>query len=182
MKRLVMIMVMALLLALAACGGAETADGGASAATCPTPGEDTLLYTDEDLGYCVLYPSTHQVMETSESDTAFVVDSLLDVSNPRVYVNVTDAAGQDTESAAAAALAAFGLPDMSSPSNIILSGADAVVLDNLPGQDINRRVIIVHEGRLYDLMFTPIGPDYGELGVQTETVYRTFVDSFTFLP
>ncbi len=183
MKKVITLFVFALALVLVACnaGGSNDPMGGDEAA-CPTPGDDTQLYTDETHGYCVLYPAMHQPIDVNEAETVFVVGDLMDVSNPRISINVTDAAGQDTEAAAGQILSVFGLSDMSTQSNVIMSGVDAIVLDNMPGQDINRRVIVVYNGRLYDLTFSPVGADYGDLTQQTEQVYRTVVDSFTFLP
>ena len=36
-----------------------------------------------------------------------------------------------------------------------VDGGPAAVVDGLPGQDINRRLVVVYDGRLYSLMFTP---------------------------
>lgn len=183
MKRLVIVMILllAMLMTVVACATSAVAPSVTEGA-CPTPGEGTLLYTNDAQGYCVLYPATHQSFETDEGSTSFAVDSLLDVSNPRVYIQVSDAAGQDTTAAAGQIEADFAMPDMSTRGNVTIGGEEAALLDNLPGQDINRRVILVHNGRLYDLMFTPIGADYGDLAQQTEQVYEMVVDSFTFLP
>jgi hypothetical protein len=42
------------------------------------------------------------------------------------------------------------------------------VLDNMPGQDTNRQVVIVHNDRLYKLNFVPVGEDYGDAYRQME--------------
>lgn len=182
MKRVLYLLVAALLLvAVTSCTGAngETAAGEDP---CPTAGAGTLLYRDDARGYCLLYPDTHQTFDATESETVFAVGDVGNTTEPRVSINVTDAAGLDTDTAAAQTLAAFGLPDTNAPSAIMLDGTDAMVLDNMPGQDINRRVIVVHDGRLYDFMFAPIGADYGELAQRTEDVYRTVIETFRFLP
>jgi hypothetical protein len=184
-------------LSLVACGGtSETtttaypaaADSaaypapGGSAEGCGAPGDGQVLYTNESHGYCLFVPDTHQTFEPTDTATVFAVGSVQDVSIPRVAVNVTDAAGEDTLAAADRIEMEFGMPDMTTRSNVLLNGEEAVVLDNLPGQDTNRRVIIVHNGRLYDLMFSPVGEDYGELAQRTDQVYQSVVDSFRFLP
>ena len=169
-----------LLIVLSACSSGGTATQ--SGAECPTPGEGTLLFTIESQGYCLLYPSTHTPVENSASQTSFVVGDLMNHTDPRFSVTVTDAAGASTSEAAAAVLADYGLPEMSTEESVTLGGEEAIMLDNMPGQDINRRVIVVHNDRIYDLMFTPVGPDYGETGQQTEAVYQQVIDSFTFLP
>ncbi len=67
-------------------------------------------------------------------------------------------------------------------SVISVGGEDAVVLDGLPGQDINRQVVVVHGDRLYHLTFVPASADYGDLYAQMETLYSTAIDSLAFVP
>jgi hypothetical protein len=180
MKRHLMIagMIVIWVTALAACNPNEPE----ASTSCPTPQSGTTLLTYEAQGYCLLYPETHQPVEVSEAETVFVVGDLMNVSEPRVSVNVTDAAGESTTDAAGRILAVFGLPDSNPPGAVTMGGMEAVVLDNMPGQDINRRVIMVHNDRLYDLTFLPIGPDYGDVGQRTEELYQLVIDSFTFTP
>lgn len=175
---LLIILGMLLILVLTACA----AQGAEEAGRCPTPTEDTLLFTHEEQGYCVLYPQSHQPIEAGPEETVFAVGSLMDVSNPRIFIKVTDAAGQDTATAADQIERDFGNPGISGRSTATLGGEEAVVLDDLMGQDINRRLVVVHNGRLYDLTFVPVGADYGELADRTEQVYQLMLDSFTFLP
>lgn len=183
MKRTLFMIVatLAVVLALGACSP-TTDQANQAGGECPTPGADTLLYTMEPQGYCLLYPATHQPIASSETGTDFVVGDLMNVTEPRFSVSVSEAGGLDTATAAAQIEADFGLPDMTTRSYVVLDGQEAVVLDNMPGQDINRRVIVVHNGRLYDLMFAPVGADYGDLATRTESVYQTVVESFTFMP
>ena len=62
-----------------------------------------------------------------------------------------------------------------------LDGRRAVVLDNLPGQEISRRVFIVSDDRLYVLTFTPATPDSGQAYTRMETLYQTVIDSWRFV-
>ncbi|MFO7662178.1 MAG: hypothetical protein R6X18_06240 [Chloroflexota bacterium] len=178
-RQLLLVMAIGIgLLALVACNPGEGESNGGN--TCPTPQEGTLLFTYADQGYCLLYPSTHVPVDLGGTETVFVVGDIMNHTDPRVTVNVTDAAGVSTEDAAARILADFGLPDTNPPTSATLGGREALVLDNMPGQDINRRVVAVHNGRVYDLTFLPIGPDYGEIGEQTEEFYNLVLNSFTF--
>lgn len=181
MKRILLVLLIVVATALSACstGGEETAGSGDG---CPEATEGTMLYTQESQGYCVLVPDTYQPFDSGDGNTTFVVGDLLNVSDPRLSITVTDAAGMSTEDAAARILVAFSLPEMGETLTATLDGEEAVVIDNLPGQDINRRVVVVHDGRMYDLMFSPIGPDYGEVGERTEELYQLVTESFTFLP
>ena len=64
---------------------------------------------------------------------------------------------------------------------IDLGGEMATVLDNLPEQDINRRVIALHENRVIDIMIARIGLEYGDVGEQAEVLYTTITESFRFI-
>lgn len=158
----------------------ETPPGDADAPVCATPGDDTRLLEDAAAGYCFLYPATHTVMQTDGESVVLVVDSLLNVSDPRLDVRVTptDQTLAQVADQVAADFAGFEL----ARRDVEIDGEPAVVLDGVPGQDLNRRLLVVHAGRLYDLTFIPVGVDYGELSDRTEALYQTVVESFRFLP
>ena len=50
------------------------------------------------------------------------------------------------------------------------------MLDNLPAQDLNRRVAFIQNGRLYSLFFTPVGG-----ATPLEPFFQGILDSFRFL-
>jgi hypothetical protein len=51
---------------------------------------------------------------------------------------------------------------------------DGMLLDNLPGQDLNRRVVFVGNGQVYTILFTPLTPE-------AEPFYTAVLDSLRFL-
>jgi len=57
---------------------------------------------------------------------------------------------------------------------------EALVFDNLPGQDLNRRVVAVHNSRLYSFFFTPLG-EKAETQAAIEAFYLGVLGSFRFL-
>ena len=65
-------------------------------------------------------------------------------------------------------------------SNATIAGQEAVVLDGVPGQDINRQIMIVRNGRLYQLTFVPASEDAGEVYARMEQLYQKVVDSLNF--
>ena len=99
------------------------------------------------------------------------------MEQPRALLEVRDAAGR-TASQAADEIMAEALGFDISRTTTTIAGEEAVILDNLPGQDLNRQVVVVHQGRLYKFTFTPMGGDTA--GV--ESLYRTMMNSFSFLP
>jgi hypothetical protein len=64
---------------------------------------------------------------------------------------------------------------------IDVGGELGVVVDNVPGQDVNRQLFVVHNGRLYTFLFAPADDERPEMLAQMEDLYETVVDSFTFI-
>jgi hypothetical protein len=111
-----------------------------------------------------------------------VVGSLLNVEQPRAYIEVQDAAGRSAEQVADELTTDFD-PVLFNiqRSSTTIGGEQAVVLDNMPGQDINRQVVFVHSGRVYKLTFAPASADYGEIYARMESLYTVVINSFKFL-
>jgi hypothetical protein len=152
---------------------------------CPSTTEGTQLLMNSELGYCLLYPTGYDVLHPHENETVLTVGSLLNVDQPRVYVEVKEAAGHSVEQIAdklgaevSAELPVFEIRQ----SRIILAGEEAIVLDNMPGQDVSRRVVVIHNGRLYRLTFILADRDARDAYTQMEKLYTTVTDSFNFLP
>ncbi|MCB0138113.1 MAG: hypothetical protein KDD75_23635, partial [Caldilineaceae bacterium] len=166
-------------------GAATTAAGdalGETPATCASPATDQRLLVQAEQGYCLLYPATHTVTETAPGSTAIVVDSIMNHVDPRVAVVVEAANGRTVDEVAAAALADYSLPaDMNNPQPATVGGEPAVMLDNLPGQDLNRRLFVIHDEQLYSFFFAPIGDAETAVRIQAEALYNTVVDSFHFV-
>jgi hypothetical protein len=114
------------------------------------------------------------------NETVPIEGSLLNVEGPRVYIQTGEAAGRTAEELAdeLAAEIPEGFPIQR--TTLTLDGQPAVVLSNLPGQDLHRTVIVVHGGRLYQFMFVPVGEDYGELAVLTEKLCGAVINLLQF--
>jgi hypothetical protein len=186
MKKMLVAILALVAVALAACSlpsiAAMTKPGsqkGDAAAICPEATAGTELLSVEEQGYCLLYPSRYSVERPNPEETALVVGSLLDVSNPRVYIQFSDAGGRTVEQAADAVVADYPGFEIKR-SRTKAGGYDAIVLDGVPGQDISRQVIVVQNDRLYRLTFVPASEDAGEVYTQMEEIYRTVVDSLNF--
>jgi hypothetical protein len=129
-------------------------------------------------GFCLLYPVTHKVERPNPQEVVLVIGGLLNAGDPRAMIKVTPSEGRTPSEAADEIAAGFEGMDVARSEGVV-AGEPAVVLDNLPGQDINRRVIFTHEGLLYDIYFSPIDPaDPAPLDNFVEGV----LTSFTFMP
>jgi hypothetical protein len=172
------------ILALAGCGeetNAQELTVAPEPYACPESTTETRLLRNSQHGYCLLYPSAYKVERPNANETDLVIGSLLNVQDPRVNIVVEEAGGQSAGQMADAFLAAVDGFDVSRTSTTV-AGVEAVVLDKLPGQEINRRVWLVHEGRSYQMTFTPADESLGEPYAQMEALYELITDSFTLIP
>ncbi len=149
---------------------------------CPTPGEGQLLLRNETDGYCLLYPAAYTLDQTNPGLTDIVVDNVMNHWDPRLSIAVSDAAGQTLEDIAAQLATDYAPPGFEiTPQSITVAGEGAVLLDNLPGQDLNRRVAFLHGGSLYSLFIAPLGDEGSEVRQQAEMLYQLALESFRFL-
>lgn len=137
------------------------------------------------LRYCLLYPRQYSTEQPNPQETILFSGSPLDVGSPRVTITVSDA---NERAASEIARAITAQVEASLPgwgvrqSAAKVGGETAIVLDNLPGQDIARQVVIAHNGQHYSLTFSPAGPAGTDAVQQMEQLYKTVVGSFLFTP
>ncbi len=155
-----------------------TAEAPAEAAACPTPTDDTYLLRNPQHGYCLLYPATHKVERPNADEVNLVIGSLLNTTEPRANIRVVTGDGVTAEDFADDIVASFEGFDVAR-SETTVAGEPAVVLDNLPGQDINRQIIFTHEDRLFHVFLSPIDPASPEA---LDTFAQGILESFTFMP
>jgi len=149
---------------------------------CPAPGEGQLLLRNETDGYCLLYPAAYTLDQTNPGVTDIVVDNVMNHWDPRLSIAVSDAAGQTLDDVAARLATDYAPPGFEITSqSITVAGEEAVLLDNLPGQDLNRRVAFLHDGTLYSLFIAPLGDEGSEVRQQAEMLYQLALESFRFL-
>lgn len=151
-------------------------------AVCLTPNSDQQLLLDETNGYCLLYPARYTLAQTTPNATEIVIDSVMNHIDPRASIGVEPANGRSLAAVVAQLEADYAPPGFNiERSSITVAGVEAVVLDNLPGQDLNRRVAFIQNERLYSLFFAPIGEPGSNTRQQAESLYQQVVDSFRFL-
>mgnify|MGYP001415237807 FL=1 len=147
-------------------------------AACPTAGNDTYLLRDPRHGFCLLYPATHKVERPNADEVVLVVGGLLNTLDPRASVRVVSGDGVTAERFADDIVASFeGFAIDRSETTV--AGQPAVVLDNLPGQDINRQVVFTHEDHLFHLTFSPVDASAPEA---LDSLMQGVLESFTFIP
>jgi hypothetical protein len=149
---------------------------------CPSPTDDLQRLVDPVHGYCLAYPAEYKVEKPNPSWTALVIGGGLNAVDPRAHITVTDAQGKTLEEAAQRMEAEYNVGFDPKRSQTTVAGEPAVVFDGLTGEDVNRRVLFVHDGLLYHLYFAPSDPANADVYGRLETLYKQVIGSFTFIP
>ncbi|MDX1415002.1 MAG: hypothetical protein R3293_12475 [Candidatus Promineifilaceae bacterium] len=156
---------------------------------CPQAVVGTTLYTNSEDGFCLLLPDGYAVDDSLTSnagggETAVYVDSLLNSSSARLFITVDDAGGRTLDEVTSAKREeieeVLGTPAMWS-FGYMLDGVAANQFDQVPGQELSRQVVLVHDGRLITLTFIPDEAAAGDAYAEMQTLYDTVMESFSFL-
>jgi len=146
----------------------------APAACAPIP-NDHQLWVVEENGYCVVVPAAYNAWPAGDNSVLLLLGDMMNHIDPRIEINVVDAGNHTLAEVAEQLASDYGLAETPpTRHSITIDGVDAILLDNLPGQELNRRVALIHNGRLYIFFLTP-------LREATEPFFRAFLDSFRFL-
>ncbi len=173
-----------LLASLAACV-APPAAAPAATCDCPAATGETQLLTDAARGFCLLYPAGYSASEPNAGEVVLYAGSLLDVTHPKLFIQIADAGGATAEQVAYAVVAEVqtAMPGFKlARSAAAIDGEPAAVLDGVPGQDLSRQAIAAHDGRTYKLIFVPSDASQGEVYREMQTLYDLVTRSFRFLP
>jgi hypothetical protein len=183
-SKVITFLVMGLAIVVAACGSTTVAqdltlppEGDA----CPAADAGTRVLRQPNHGYCLLYPDVYKMEKPNEMETDLVIGSLLNVQDPRVNIVAQKAEGRTAAGVADEIVANFQGFEIERRAATV-GGVDAIVLDKLPGQEINRRVILVQEDWLYDLTFLPADESLGAAFEGMAALYDRVIGSFTFIP
>lgn len=156
--------------------------------SCPETGDDSQLIDSPAAGYCFLIPADFERSEHSD-DAGFDLGIYGPASTPghreRGFVNVTEATTLTLEAGVQAVIdeVLASLPGFTpTQSTLTLGGVPAIQLDNLPGQDINRKIYALYAGNLYELTFVPIEESRPDAYAEMEQLYDMVVESFHFMP
>lgn len=153
---------------------------------CPETAEGLVLYTNVEDGFCLLLPEKYAVDDTLVTDnggteTAVYVESLMNTAEPRLFITVEPANGRSLEEVTTEKQEAFADFEVMFSFGYMLDGVPANQFDQLPGQDLNRQVVLVRNDRFYTLTFVPDDPAMGDVYTEMQTLYDTVMDSFSFL-
>ncbi|MCB0130151.1 MAG: hypothetical protein KDD78_04860, partial [Caldilineaceae bacterium] len=112
---------------------------------CPRPTADGQLLVNTEDGYCLLYPHAYVAEPTAPGNVSLVMGSVMNHTDPRVGIEVTDVDGRTLAEIGDQLVADFADFEVV-PAPIMVDGQEALMFDRLPGQDLNRRVVVIHNG------------------------------------
>ena len=172
-KLILSLMLMLTTLAQASCSNSRDA--------CPTPTSETKLLTNAEEGYCLLYPAEYSTTFPDQIVINPASDEGEMLGEAWLYIEITDATGRTAAQIADEGIAALGEGFNITRFEVEVDGEQAVVVDGLPAQDSARQVFIVHNERLYNLIFMPWYPNAAE-PTPLENLYTMVMDTLHFLP
>lgn len=154
---------------------------------CPFSKENTMWYTNEPFGYCLLLPASYTALsiDSEGAEVAFYVDSVQDTTHPRLFITVTDADGRTLEEVTMGREAEIekevdGSDVMWSWASLV-DGEPANLFRLVPGQQLSRQVVTLHNDRVYTFTFLPDGPETDKTYTEMLSLYEIVMDSFSFL-
>jgi len=156
--------------------------------TAPTPQPATLTPGGMDvetvrlgpLDFCFSYPKGFTLLPYGESVEIVGPQSGTVPEPGMMWIDVSDAGGRTAEEAADEELSSVA--GLNPPRyTVMLGGEEAVVLDGMPGQNLVRRVYIVHAGSLIIPTFAPYGSNNALANEQMETLYAAVTSSWVWI-
>jgi hypothetical protein len=140
-----------------------------------------LFFSSDELGLCFSYP--HEYRQLPYNDTVEIAAPYLPGSDLAglFWLERSDAYDRTAEVIADQDMTAAGSPSIGR-SFMTLDGEQAVVLDGMPGQDLQRRVYVVHDQSLYVLAFMPTRTENKAAGDQMEALYTAVTNSWAWSP
>jgi hypothetical protein len=108
--------------------------------------------------------------------------SILNPEDPILFINVEPSDGRTVEQVADQLVADYSVPGLEVKRvPLEIDQEQAIMLDGLTGQDINRHIVVLHNDRLYHMTIMPMegSPD---VLTQAEALHNTVIQSFNFRP
>jgi hypothetical protein len=147
-----------------------------------------LLSSDSDrLDLCFSYPQGYTQLPFTDIVEIIAPDIPGTDTKGLFWIEISDSYDRTAEKIAdedmTYAVAEQGVPlENLGRWTVTLGGDQAVVLDGMPGQELQRRVYVVHEQTLYVLAFWPARSENKAAGNQMEALYTAVTSSWAWSP
>jgi hypothetical protein len=139
-------------------------------------------FSSDQLGLCFSFPQGYEQMPYNDT-VEIVAPSLGPNTELRglFWLEMSDAQNRTAEE-----VANQEVKDVAGLNpgrwTVTLGGEEALVLDGMPGQDLVRRVYIVHQQTLYILTFSPTRSENTAASDQMEALYTAVTSSWAWSP
>jgi len=151
---------------------------------------DTAELTSSDsdrLGLCFSYPQGYTQLPNNDAVEIVAPDLPGTDTRGLFWLEISDSYDRTAEKIAdedmTYAVGQQGVPlENLGRSTVTLGGEQAVVLDGMPGQDLQRRVYVVHQQTLYILAFMPTRSENKTANDQMEALYTAVTNSWAWSP
>lgn len=141
-----------------------------------------LLSSDSDrLGLCFSYPQEYTQIPNIDTVEIAVPDLPGTDVKGLFWIEISDAYDRTAEKIADEDRTFAAGLDVGRWT-VMLDGEQAVVLDGMPGQDLQRRVYVVHEQTLYVLAFMPTRSENQAESDRMEALYNAVTSSWAWSP
>lgn len=152
----------------------------------PPPGTATVTVPDQvvinaPLDYCFAYPQGFTLLiNGSQVEVMGPYSGVGGVVAGMVWIDVADAPGRTALDIANEEVnAVVGISPLR--STVRLGGEEALVLEGLPGQELIRKIYIVHNGLLYTFNFSPYESANDTANAQTENLFTSVTSSWVWI-
>jgi hypothetical protein len=162
----------------------EEATGGGQVPCLESTVEQELV-RNETAGYCFLMPRGYEAQSFEENSSMAVRAPVTSQGHrERLFIDVEEALGRTLAQVTDQVLIDGSIPGLALEveDGFSVGGEPATAINQMPGQDLNRRVIVVHNGRVYKMMFMPDDPGMGQAYEEMEMLFAAVMESFRFMP
>jgi hypothetical protein len=139
------------------------------------------FFSSDELGLCFSYPQGYTQLPYNDTVEIAAPDLPGSDLTGLFWLERSDAYDRTAEVIADQDMTAVGLSSVGR-SFMTLDGEQAVVLDGMPGQDLQRRVYVVHDQTLYVLAFMPTRSENKAASDQLEALYAAVMNSWAWSP
>jgi hypothetical protein len=141
-----------------------------------------LASSDSDrLGLCFSYPQGYTQLPNNDAVEIVAPDLPGTDTKGLFWIEISDSYDRTAEKIADEDMTYATGVDVGRWT-VTLGGEQAVVLDGMPGQDLQRRVYVVHQQTLYVLAFMPTRSENKAAGDQMEALYTAVTNSWAWSP
>jgi len=141
-----------------------------------------LASSDSDrLGLCFSYPQGYTQIPNNDAAEIVAFDPVGTDTKGIFWIEISDSYNRTVEKIADQEMTYAAGLDVGRWT-LTLDGEEAVVLDGMPGQDLQRRVYVVHDQTLYILGFMPTRSEKKAANDQMEALYAAVMNSWAWSP